>query len=296
MNKHKASFIVITAGIFWGAMGLFVNELSAAGLSSMQIAAVRMLGSALIFTTVLLLKDPRLLKIRLKDIWMFIGTGFISTTMFCVCYFDTVIKSESSIAVVLLYTSPIFVMLLSLIFFKERITLRKIAALIMTFLGCIFVAGILQSTKALSPLVLLTGIGAGFFYALYSIFGKFALQKYHSSTVTAYTFLISALPLSFLGDLPKTAVTVAANPTILLLILGICVLCTVMPYFLYTYGLSGMESGRAAILVAVEPLVGSVIGILFYNESHDLLKILGILLILSAIVVLNITPKKKERK
>jgi EamA domain-containing membrane protein RarD len=59
MNKHKASIIVIAAGIFWGAMGLFVNELSAAGLSSMQIAAVRMLGSALIFTTVLLIKDPR---------------------------------------------------------------------------------------------------------------------------------------------------------------------------------------------------------------------------------------------
>ena len=108
--------------------------------------------------------------------------------------------------------------------------------------------------------------------------------------------MISALPLSFLGDLSKTAVTVAANPTILLLILGICVVCTVMPYFLYTYGLSGMESGRAAILVAVEPLVGSVIGILFYNESHDFLKILGILLILSSIIVLNISPSKKAKK
>ncbi len=49
-----------------------------------------------------------------------------------------------------------------------------------------------------------------------------------------------------------------------------------------------MEAGRAAILVAVEPLVGALIGILVFREDHGPLKLLGILLILAAVVLLNL--------
>ena len=107
---------------------------------------------------------------------MFIGTGIISVSLFNICYFYTIINSEASLAVVLLYTSPVFVVLISAVLFKEKINLNKIIALILSFAGCVFTAGILGGIKV-RPFIIVTGVASGLFYALYSIFGKFALKK-----------------------------------------------------------------------------------------------------------------------
>ena len=53
-----------------------------------------------------------------------------------------------------------------------------------------------------------------------------------------------------------------------------------------------METSRAAILVAVEPMVGCIIGMTVFGEPHNLMKITGIVLILLSIVILNIHPKR----
>ena len=239
------------------------------------------------FTAVVAVRAPEKLKIQLRDIWMFVGTGIVSVVLFNVFYFSTIVSSQASVAVVLLYTSPIFVMLLSAVIFREKITRRKLIALAMTFLGCVFVAGLAGGGYSIPPLVLLTGLGSGLFYALYTVFGRFALEKYDTMTVTAYTFLfglVGSLPMGHPGRVLRI---VSAQPSLILWCLGVGVICAVLPYFFYTWGLQRMESGRAAILVAVEPLVGAVIGMTVFHESHDLLKLIGIALILGAIVLLN---------
>ena len=112
-------------------------------------------------------------------------------------------------------------------------------------------------------------------------------------TVTAYTFLLGALGSLPLGR-PGAAVGIlAASPRLLLPLLGIVVVSTVLPYVLYTWGLQRMDSGRAAILAAVEPLVGAVLGMAAYGEPHDAAKLAGILLILAAILLLNRKEKEK---
>ena len=82
-------------------------------------------------------------------------------------------------------------------------------------------------------------------------------------------------------------------PALLLPLLGIGVISTVLPYFLYTWGLQRMDSGRAAILAAVEPLVGAVLGMAAYGEPRDAVKLAGILLILAALLLLNRPEKAK---
>ena len=286
-SSSKAPIAVILAGVTWATMAIFVKELSARGLSSMQIALVRMIVAASIMVIYLLIKDPSKLKIQLKDIWMFIGTGIISVTLFNVTYFYTAINGEASVAVVLLYTSPIFIMIMSAILFKEKITEKKILALLLTFAGCILVAGLIGSGTQLKPLILLTGILSGFFYALYTIFSRFALKKYDSLTVTAWTFIFALAGEIFIGDLPGIARCVSASPDIIPLGIGLGLIATVIPYFLYTWGLERMESGKAAILVAIEPVVGAIIGMTMYGESHNIEKIIGIVLVITAIVLLN---------
>ncbi len=293
MNRSKPALAVIAAGVAWGVISLFVRALSAAGLATLQLSLIRMAVSALSFFPLLALRDPGKLRIRLRDLWMFVGTGIVSVVLFNSLYFYTTVQSQASVAVVLLYTSPAFVMLLSAALFKERITRRKLLCLGMTVLGCALVGGVLGGSTKLTGLVLLAGLGSGFFYALYTIFARVALRRYDSMTVTAYTFLLGALGSLPLGKAGATASTLAVRPILLLSCLGIGVVSTVLPYCLYTWGLQRMDSGRAAILVAVEPLVGAMLGMAAYGEPHDAMKLAGIGLILAAILLLNRPEKGK---
>ena len=291
MTTAKATACVLGAGVLWGCISLFVRALDAAGLSSMEISDVRMVIGALGMLLVLLVVDPSKLRIRLRDLWLFIGTGVVSVTLFNVCYFTCISLSEASIAVVLLYTSPIFVMLMSALFFRERITRRKVVAVCLTFIGCVLVAGILGGQVVLPPMALVAGVASGFFYATYSIFGRKALERYDTLTITFYTFLMGMIASTLLGDPAHTIATALADPPLFLWYLGLGVLCTIMPYLLYTTGLKHLETSRAAILATIEPVVGSLLGIFAYGESTGVLKLAGMALILAAVVLVNLPDK-----
>ena len=186
----------------------------------------------------------------------------------------------------LLYTAPVFVMLFSAVLFREPIGRRKVLALVMTFAGCLLVAG-MPGGGSVSPKGFLTGLGAGVGYALYSIFSRFALEKgYSSATISLYTFLFAgaaALPLSRLWE----AGALLVRPEAAAGALGIGVLCCVFPYLLYTRGLAGVETGQAAIMATVEPAVAALVSFALYGESLLGAKGAGILLIFAAVAVLN---------
>ena len=285
MKKHLPALAVLAAGVSWGVISLFVRRLYAAGLAPLQISCIRLVTAAVVFFPLLALRDPGKLRIRLRDLWIFAGTGIVSVVFFNVLYFYATVHSQASVAVVLLYSSPAFVLLLSALFYKEKITRSKLLSLGLTVLGCVLVSGALGGGYRLSARVLLAGLGSGFFYALYTIFARLGLRRYDSMTVTAYTFLLGALASLPMGNVRGIAAAVAAEPALLWSCLAIGVVSTALPYVLYTWGLQRMDSSRAAILAASEPLVGAVLGILAYAEPHGPLKLLGVALILAAIVV-----------
>lgn len=285
--------MVFLAGICWGVISVFIKGLTSFDYDSFDIMCFRSWASVVLMFIFFLMRDRSLLKIKLRDIWMFIGTGIFSLTFFSYCYFTSIVRSGAAVAVVLLYTSPIFVMLMSAVVFKEKITLKKIVALILTFIGCVLVAGLIGTGSRLSMGALLLGLGAGFGYALYSIFAGFAVKKYSSLTVTFYTFLFSGITLPIFRN--PVALIGSISLQVIPWIVGTSIICTVLPYLCYTWGLGKMEAGKAAVLVTVEPLVGAIIGILIYHEDANLFKLLGIVLIFSAVILLSL-PNIKVKK
>ena len=129
MKQHAPALAVLSAAVLWSLISVFVRGLTALGFDSIQIVAGRCLLSALLCFLLLLWKDKSLLRARLKDLWLFAGTGLLSMVFFNWCYFNAISLSALSVAAVLLYTSPVFVMLLSALCFQEPITPRKIGAL-----------------------------------------------------------------------------------------------------------------------------------------------------------------------
>ena len=282
---------VLLAAVLWGCIGLFVRHLNAAGLYALEVVQLRItVGLAFVGLYMLLLRR-RSFRVRPRDLWCFAGTGLCSLLFFSYCYFTGMTVASLSVMGVLLYTAPVFVMLMSALFFRERLTGRKLLALGLTFAGCCFVSG-LGTGGGLSLRGLLLGLGAGFGYALYSIFGRFALQRgYDSWTILFYTFLFCAAGCAFLCDWPAIGAAFAADASLPVWVLLMGFLTAFLAYLLYTHGLAGMETGRAAILASVEPVVATVVGVTVFHEAMTAGSALGVLLVLAGIAVLTLKPR-----
>lgn len=286
-DNRLAVVYVLFGAALWGIIGLFIEALSAAGFSALQIVTLRVVSASVMLVVYLAVAKRELLRIDLSDSLSFIGTGIFSIVFFNWCYFTAIEEVSLSIAVILLYTGPVFVALMSWLLFNEPMTRRKVAALVLTLTGCALVIRLIPlGDQRISFFGFLVGLGSGFGYALYSIFGKHALKKYHPLTVITYTFIFASILLipisgfSIEGSKLQSAY-VWAN------IIGLGFFPTALAYLLYTSGLSMIESSRASIMATIEPVVAMMLGVLVFNDILTAYQLLGIVLILVAVVLIQ---------
>ncbi|RDY66974.1 EamA family transporter, partial [Halobacillus trueperi] len=169
---------------------------------------------------------------------------------------------------------------------------RKLIALFTTFIGCTFVIGLLPELQAsLSLAGLLFGLGSGLFYALYSIFGKVVLKKYPSLTVTLYTFVFATLAVVPFSRLWNNA-AILTDIRVWLLVLGLGLISTVLPFLLYTKGLEHVESSRASIVATIEPVVATLVGYFVYAEVMTIYQYAGVVLVLLSVIIVQEAKKK----
>lgn len=287
--KKFVPLLVLTASAAWGSTGIVTRYISNYGFSVIQISAIKILSAAIALFLFLLLTDRQKLKIKRKDIKWFLACAVFSLIINMTAYNATVQLASLSTAVVLLYTSPIFVMILSVILFKEKLTFRKVTALVLAFSGCFLTVGFSAgSTISNLPLVLGTGLAAGFSFGLFSILGKFLVGSYTPLTIAAYMFLFAAAIMIWFANPAEMAGKIADIPSRLpLFILG-SIISQGLPYVCYSTALQYMESSKASIMLSFEVVMASLYGVLFYGESLSLFNILGIICIVSAILFLEL--------
>lgn len=254
----------------------------------MEIVAVRVVTAAVLLALIGILKYRSHLKISFTDAPLFVGTGICSIVLFNWCYFSAINQMNLSIAVILLYTAPAFVTVLSYFFLKEKMDSVKLISVAGTILGCVLIAGLSVTDAAtVSAGGLLTGLGAGFGYALYSIFGKFALKKYSPFTVTLYTFIVAAITLFPITGLWKKG-SVLSSGDVLLYGIGLGLFPTVIAYLCYTKGLERIDSSKAAIIATVEPVIATLLSVLLYGEGFGVVQGIGSTIIILSVLLINL--------
>jgi len=288
--RNLVPYLLVAAGaVLWGGIGIFIDGLTRAGFTALQIVALRVLSATLMLLAYLLLRNPDLLRIRIRDSFYFLGTGVVSISFFNWCYFTAIREVSLSVAVILLYTGPAFVIVMSRIFFGERFTKQKIGALILTTAGCALVVELIPfRSEAVSWYGILIGLGSGFGYALYSIFGKTALGRYPTLTILFYTFLaasVAMVPLS--GLLSPANYSMLGDSRSLLWTLGLGFFPTVLAYLFYTEGLSKIEAGKASITAMLEPVAATLLGVGLFNEILSAYQLTGMVLVLSSILLIQ---------
>ncbi len=288
-NRNFSWVLIFAAGVLWGSMGIFVDILTGLGFTEMQAAAIRICSAAVIYVIFLAVKDVSLLKIRLKDFPVFMGLGILSILAMTCFYFLAIKKTTYSVAAILLYTAPVIVSVLSVVVFKEKFGFSKVIALIVAFVGCILVSGF-SVGDGIEPIGIIFGLLSGLAYALYSIFGKVALQKYKPYTVSAYAFVFAAAGAVFVCDVPgliRHIPKVTSASTLIAGVILVGLITAFLPFLLYTLGLNKTQPGKAAIIASVEPLAATVCGVI-KGQSLSFGAVAGIVCILSAIFIVNV--------
>ena len=285
--------LVLIAGISWGLIGVFTKAIDRLGFTEMQMLFVKGVLAAAMLFIIIFAKDKK--QLRLKD-WKhlryFVGTGIVSFTFFSWAYMKAVNLTSLGVAAVLLYTAPTFVMLFSILLFGEKMTKTKGIILLMTFVGCILVTGLLEGGAAFTWQGIAIGLASGIGYALYSIFGTYAIKAgYGSLTISFYTFLMATITMAFLVE-PVAVVTQITELGQWPLAVSFALLTTVVPYLSYTKGLSGLPASKASVTATIEPVVAAVLGIVVFHESVSMLKLTGIVLVLSSVVVMSRQEEK----
>ncbi len=286
MGKAKAMFCVIFAGILFATSVLFVHVLTPMGFSSLEITAARGVSATLFMVVFLFFKDRRLFRTKPIDLllYFFAGLSMFGTSA---AYFVSMQVSSVSTAVMLLYTSPIFVMICSVAFMGEKLTVPKGIAVCCMLVGCGLVSGIVGGMN-----FNLFGVGmgllAGISYAAYNILAKIEMRRSCDPlTASTYSYLFMTIISLFFIDPLRTVSVAFADPLSALVLFGCGLVTCAMSYLFLTMGLKRLPAGTASTLCVIEPIVATMFGVAFLGETLSAISVCGIVLVIAAIWLLS---------
>lgn len=286
----------LTAGVLWGFLGLFVRYLSAEGFTPVQMTCIRYIIVAIAFAAFILSRHRRMLAVDRFDILLFAVIGIVGTLLNSVCYFGSMERISLSLSTVLQYLSPFIVVTLSVPLFHEKLTGTKIAAVLVAFIGCVLCTGLVTDPGSMDATGIAMGVASGLFYSFYTLGSKKAASRGRSTpTIMLYSALFCAIGLAPFADLQAAFGLMFGTWQNLMMMLGLGILMTLVPFGLYNIGINRMEAGKAAIITFVEPLAATVVGFLAFGESVTPEAVLGMGMILVSLFILERRNSESDR-
>lgn len=290
MSQKKGYFMVFIAGLLWGTIGIFSTLLGKMGLNASETSFYRLLSASVLLAIVLLIKGKgfSLFKISKRGLISCILIGIVSQALYNICYMTCVQTSGMSTAAVLLYTSPVFVLIISRIAFKEKITGLKILAILINVIGCVLtVTGGNFTTMSVATIGIIMGLLAGFTYGLLPVLSRIGADNENPFTSAFYGLMFGMVALFFIVR-PYQGLSVPFTIPMLLVIIGFGLIPSATAYIVYFSGLNQVkETSIVPVLCSIETIAASIFGLILFHESFNLFKVIGVLLVFCSIIFIN---------
>lgn len=294
-QQNKAYLQILIAGCFWGLVGLFIATLQTMGADNGLIGLLRIV-SALVFMFLTIIVTTKSFKPFIVNKQVLLVTavmGIFAQGLQNLTYAIAVNVAGVATSAILLYTAPVFVCIMSAIFFKEAITSIKVVALILNMAGCTLVVTNGNFTVlSFAYIGVIMGVLSGFLYSLVTICGKLATNDAHPLVSIFYAFFFGTI---FLTLYTKPWNYTAAQLTFPIVSMGIAygICCTGIPYIFYMNAISKpINMSIVPVLASTETIIAAITGVLVFSENMGVGKILGIGLVFLSIFVMNFSPKK----
>ena len=286
--EHLGVAFALVAGIIWGFLGFFVRSADELGIAPFQLTCLRYIMITAVVGAYILIMDRSLFRIDRRTALILLMMGAIGTMLNSVTYLHSMTLISLSLSSVLQYIAPFLVILLSVPILKERITGTKAVAVVIAFTGCVLCTGVLTDMGSLNILGVACGALSGACFSVYVIGSKFTTERGCSvATVLFYTSLVCCVGLAPFSDLPDAFGIIGSSTDALLIVVGMGLLLTLLPFVLFNVSLKWIEAGKASVLSYAEPLAATVIGLVMYGEAVTVTSVIGMAMILFALMVIN---------
>lgn len=270
MSSWVGIAAIATAALCWALIGIFATDLAEQGLSPVSIAAWRAAGAGACFaihaTLVRAALPPR-------SQWARVAVfGVVCVVVFYTALPAAIDAGGITLAYVLLYTAPIFVILREAR--KGHVGGRAVAVVGFAVVGVIGVVAGGGNGITVSVASLGWGLVAGWSYSMYYGIGRDLFAAHSSVGVYALTLLPSACVLFAIdhGPLPVNWWPV----------IGLIVVSSYVPYLVFAAGLARVEPERAAVIACLEPVAAACIGWWWYGERLRSFGIIGMFAVIVA--------------
>ncbi|MBD3219253.1 MAG: EamA family transporter [candidate division Zixibacteria bacterium] len=293
-------FFIIIAGVFYGTIPIFATLLSRYQVSTVEQIFIRLALSISIFLVYVLVSQRRSLRLQRGDYLHFFFFGLAGIALFFTFYVTAAVMASVTMAVLLLYTQPIFTLLLSRLLYKRQIQAAGYIGILLALFGVAVIFRVWDIKWADFGLGHIFGLMTGLLYSVYIIFMSRKTPKYNTLTVTFWSFLfglIWLLPLWFVMHLifknpviTGLDISLPANAWLLLLAFTICT--NIIAYLTFNHGMKTVEPHRAGVLVLSEPLVAIILGAALLGQLLLWTDLIGGILILASFLIVKRRRKK----
>ncbi len=278
--SNRGVWLILAAAVLWGTTGTS-QALAPEGSSPAAIGALRLLlgGSALAVSAYL----RGGLRRHSWPVVLTLATGsFIA--LYQISFFWAVAKTGVAVGTIVgIGSSPVFAGILEYLVRHRKPGRRWYLSTAVAIFGCLLL--VLQSGDVhIDSFGILLALVAGFSYASYALGIKMLLPGRSAEDVTAVVFCLGAFllsPILFSADLQWLG---QINGWFMMLHLGL--IATALSYWLFASGLATVPASTAVTLSLAEPLTAAVLGVLVLGERMDMTAICGLVLILSALLLL----------
>jgi len=282
-DSRVGTLFVLCSGAGFGTLGVLGVVAGEEGLSIPTVLFFRFaLATILVWSVLAVRGELRLLSGR--NLLVGFALGAFGYAAMSGLYFVGLEFMTAGMVGIVLYTYPVFVLVLAATFLNEVVDRQRIAALLVTLGGIALITG--ADPAAADP----RGVGivlvAAVVYATYITVSRTTLEDVSAPTLTAHVLPAAALTFLVIGlatnslSVPSTGVGWGA-------VVGIAVVATAMPIFAFFAGLSRIGAGPASILSAVEPVVTVALGAAFLAEPVSVVVLVGGGLVLVGVVLVT---------
>lgn len=298
-QRSKGIILAVTTAVMWGIMGIFVRDLSHNQFTNIEISFFRCALAGAAYFIFLLLTKPSALKVNIKGLVICVLYGAVAYSISFVSYSVSVSRIPVGVATVLMFMSPIWVVILGTVMFKEKLQKNKIVTIVICFIGAILVANLIGGGEIkLDAIGILAGIINGIGVALQILLPKFFAKEYDRDTLLVYGFLGAASVLLFGMDFGSVAEHISNTPMTNLIwnLFGIGILCTMVANAACVKSTQYVEASTTSILSALEVVVGTLVGFFIFHEHLTFLQIAGAVIIVVGAIGSEIYQPKKKGK
>jgi drug/metabolite transporter (DMT)-like permease len=270
----------------WGTSGIWVRfVVDASGISALALAFWRDITTFLVLLVGLGLLRPTWLRVKRCDLKWLIGLG-ASLGIFHVFWNLGVTLNGAAVATVQQAAMPAIVALVAWVIWSEPLTVPKVLAIILTFVGTVLVSGVDVLGQAdLTLSGFLVGLGIPIFYAGWNLFGKKVRGDYNPATTLTYGFGFGALvllPFQFFTPQPWPVTTAALLP-----FAGLISVATILAFMVYTFALGRLQASVATILAMAEIPFVAVYAYFLLDEVMTPDQVIGAALVVVGVLMLS---------